>query len=100
MERSTSWLLPVSAQLRHRLFYNPCMTIKERLHRLVDELSEQEAQRARIIVEDERADAQRRREIDKAIIDSYTRTPQEDLGAGWAARESIREEPWDREASS
>jgi hypothetical protein len=76
------------------------MTIKERLHMLVDELSEQEAQNARIVVEDERTTEQQRREIDEAIVASYTQIPQEDLGAGWAARESIREEPWDREVSS
>lgn len=37
------------------------------------------------------------REIDRAIVDGYTRhppTPEDDDWATWAAEESIREEPW------
>jgi len=34
--------------------------------------------------------------IDAAIVDSYTRIPQdEDFGAAWAARTSIESEPWE-----
>ena len=34
--------------------------------------------------------------IDAAIVDSYTRIPpDEDFGAGWAARASIDAEPWE-----
>lgn len=72
------------------------VTTKERLHKLVDELTEAEAQNARIVVEDAHTAAGKKREIDRAIVESYTRVPQEDLGATWAARQSIREEPWTR----
>ena len=30
------------------------------------------------------------------IVESYAQLAQEDLGASWAARQSMREEPWDR----
>jgi hypothetical protein len=76
------------------------MTTKELLHQLVDELSEAEADNALVTLslahEHDCGDdaARRRREIDAAIIDSYTSFPQEDLGASWSARQSIREEPW------
>jgi hypothetical protein len=82
------------------------MTIKERLHKLVDELSEAEADEALLILsrscqhDGERAVVRREREIDQAIIESYTRIPQEELGASWAVRQSIREEPWDRKSPS
>jgi metal-responsive CopG/Arc/MetJ family transcriptional regulator len=33
-------------------------------------------------------------EIDRAIVEGYTRHPPESLDAGWAARESIAAEPW------
>ena len=84
----------------------PPMTTKERLHKLVDELSEAEADDALLtlthshehggVFEDQR----QRRETDDAIVESYTQIPQEDLGALWAARQSILEEPWDRNAPS
>jgi hypothetical protein len=51
------------------------VTTKELLHKLVDELSEAEAQHARIVVEDERLAEQRRRDIDRAIVEGYTRVP-------------------------
>lgn len=80
------------------------MTTKERLHKLVDELSEAEADDALLILsrshDDKRPAERREREIDQAIIESYTRIPQEYLGADWAARQSIREEPWDRKSAS
>ena len=37
----------------------------------------------------------REAEVDRQIIEGYTRQPQEDLGAGWAARASIAAENWD-----
>jgi hypothetical protein len=72
------------------------MTTRERLHRLVDGLSEQEAQRARIVVEDERTAEQRRRENDEATVAGYTRYPAEkpDATVRLLAEHSIREEPW------
>jgi hypothetical protein len=76
------------------------MATREELHREVDALPDAQVPKARIVVKDPEAEAARRTEIDRAIIDSSTRIPQEDLGATWAARESIREEPWDRHASS
>ncbi len=33
--------------------------------------------------------------IDRRIVEAYTRQPQEDLGADWAARRSIAAEPWE-----
>jgi hypothetical protein len=76
------------------------MTSKERLYKLVDELSEAEAEETLVVLsrsrEQEDDTGRRQRAIDQAIIDSYTQIPQEDLGASWAAQQSIREEPWDR----
>lgn len=80
------------------------MTTKERLHELVDELSQAEADDALLMLshahKSGRGDdgARRPREIDEDIIDSYTRIQQEDLGASWAARQSIREESWSRDS--
>ncbi|HET6551271.1 MAG TPA: ribbon-helix-helix protein, CopG family [Solirubrobacter sp.] len=34
-------------------------------------------------------------EIDRQIVEAYTRQPQEDLGASWAAARMIAAEPWD-----
>jgi hypothetical protein len=52
------------------------MTTKERLHKLVDELSEAEASRARVVVEDERF-LRRQRHLDQqATINAYTAAPQ------------------------
>lgn len=39
--------------------------------------------------------ADREAEIDRQIVEAYTRQPQEDLGAEWAARASIAAESWD-----
>jgi hypothetical protein len=82
------------------------MTTKERLHKLVEELTEAEADDALLalarshkhdgVLENER----RQRETDEAIVASYAETPQEDLGALWATRQSIREESWSRNAPS
>jgi metal-responsive CopG/Arc/MetJ family transcriptional regulator len=39
----------------------------------------------------------REAEIDRQIVESYTREPQEDLlFAEWAAREMISDEPWEK----
>lgn len=66
------------------------MTTKERLHKLVDELSEAEALRARIVVEDERF-LRRRRDLEqRETIDAYTATPQF-APDGWAALEQVNE---------
>lgn len=42
----------------------------------------------------------REAEIDRQIVEAYTRRPQEDLlgGAEWAARRSIAAEPWETPA--
>lgn len=37
----------------------------------------------------------REAEIDRQIVEAYTRQPQEDLGAVWAARAMIAAEPWE-----
>ena len=39
--------------------------------------------------------ADREAETDRRIVEAYTRQPQQDLGAEWAARRSIAAEPWD-----
>jgi metal-responsive CopG/Arc/MetJ family transcriptional regulator len=39
--------------------------------------------------------ADREAETDRQIVEAYTRQPQQDLGAEWAARRSIAAEPWD-----
>jgi metal-responsive CopG/Arc/MetJ family transcriptional regulator len=39
--------------------------------------------------------ADREAEIDRRIVEAYTRRPQGDLGADWAARRSIAAEPWE-----
>jgi hypothetical protein len=83
------------------------MTTREKAHKLLDELPESEIEPVvEFIVsrgEDDTTDAQdaaahkrdsSRSEIDAAIIASYTQIPQEDLGAGWAAHQSILQEPW------
>ncbi len=59
------------------------MTIKERLHQLVDELSEAEASRARIVVEDERFLRKRRDLDERETSDAYTTSPQF-ASDGWA----------------
>lgn len=82
------------------------VTTKERLHKLVDELTDAEADNALLTLARSREhqgalEHERRRvEIDEAIVASYSETPQEDLGALWATRQSIREEPWSRNAPS
>jgi hypothetical protein len=58
------------------------MTARERLHRLVDKLSEAEAENARVVVEDTQATDREDHEIDRAIVASYTRMPQ-DPPDGW-----------------
>jgi metal-responsive CopG/Arc/MetJ family transcriptional regulator len=39
-------------------------------------------------------DADREAEIDRQIVESYTRVPQEDIWGDWGARQTIAEEPW------
>jgi metal-responsive CopG/Arc/MetJ family transcriptional regulator len=38
-------------------------------------------------------------EIDRRLVEAYTRQPQEDLGASWAAAASVAAENWDQERS-
>jgi len=73
------------------------MSAKDDLHKLVDELTEREALRARVVIEDERFAERQRRKIEREIADGYERiptTPEEDAWALANAREAIREEPW------
>ena len=42
--------------------------------------------------------ADREADIDRRIVEAYTRHPQEDLGALWIARASIAAENWDAPA--
>ena len=63
------------------------MTTREKLHRLVDELSEAEVQAALTRLERERAAIERWAAVDDA--DSV-----EDAWAAANAREAIRDEPW------
>jgi hypothetical protein len=72
------------------------MTAKEQVLQQAPQWTEDDAEIALRAVEHRRDSDQQRSEIDAAIVESYTQMPQEDLGAGWAARQSIREEPWDR----
>lgn len=72
------------------------MTAKELVLAMAHDWSEDDAQVALRAVENKHASERRRSEIDEAIIASYTQVPQEDLGASWAVRESIREEPSER----
>ncbi len=66
------------------------MTIKERLHKLVDELSDAEASRARIVVEDERF-LQKRRTLDaRDTADAYGTSPQLEPD-GWADLAAVNE---------
>lgn len=66
------------------------MTTKERLHKLVDELSEAEASRARVVVEDERFLRRLRHWDRQATIDAYTAMPQL-ASDGWADLEKVNE---------
>ncbi len=66
------------------------MTIKERLHKLVDELSEAEASRARIVVEDERFLQKRRHLEARDTADAYTTSPQL-APDGWTDLASVNE---------
>jgi metal-responsive CopG/Arc/MetJ family transcriptional regulator len=44
--------------------------------------------------------ADREADIDRRIVEAYTRQPQEDLGAAWAAAVSIVAENWNEEPRS
>lgn len=63
------------------------MTPREKLHRLVDELSDAEIQAALVLLEREREAVQQWARVDDA-------EPIEDAWALSNAREAIREEPW------
>lgn len=63
------------------------MTPREKLHRLVDELSEAEIQAALVLLE-------REREAVRQWAQSEDRDAVEDAWALSNAREAIREEPW------
>jgi hypothetical protein len=68
------------------------MTAKEKLRERVEGLSEEEAARARIVVEERDDEA-----VGEAIAEGYRRLPQTGEEDAWAmanAREAIREEPW------
>jgi hypothetical protein len=66
------------------------MNAKERLHRLVDGLSEDQAEHAHILVEETRPGEQGRRDIDEAVVESYTRVPQF-APDGWADMAKVNE---------
>lgn len=62
------------------------MTNREKLHRFVDELSEDEAEAAL-----------RRLRIEREAVHQWARTEDTDAEDAWAlanAREAVREEPW------
>ena len=66
------------------------MTIKERLHKLVDELSDAVASRARIVVEDERF-LQKRRRLDALdTAEAYADRPQF-APDGWSDLATVNE---------
>ena len=66
------------------------MTTKERLHKLVEELSEAEASRARIVVEDERFLRKRRDLDERETSDAYTTSPQF-ASDGWTDLAKVNE---------
>jgi hypothetical protein len=73
------------------------MTSKERLHKLVDELSEAEANNALVVLSRSREENSDRATIGRAIAAGYERIPQTAEEDAWAqanAREAIREERW------
>jgi hypothetical protein len=73
------------------------VTTKERLHRLVDALSEREADEALRIFAERSGRDDDPAAIGRAIAGGYSRippTPDEDAWALANAREAIREEPW------
>lgn len=71
------------------------VTVKERLHKLVDELTETEADDVLVILT--RAKGQEPGAIGRAIAEGYERVPQNAEEDAWAkinAREAIRDERW------
>jgi hypothetical protein len=73
------------------------VTTKERLHRLVDELTDAEASNALRILGSPSAGAEERDAVGRTIVEGYERIPQtaeEDTWAQASAREAIRDEPW------
>jgi hypothetical protein len=73
------------------------VTTRERLHRLVDELTDAEASDALRILGSSSACAEARDAVGHAIVKGYERVPQtteEDTWAQANTREAIRDEPW------
>jgi hypothetical protein len=66
------------------------VTIKERLHKLVDELSDAEASRARIVVEDERFLAKQRQLDARDTAEAYATAPQL-APDGWSDLAAVNE---------
>jgi hypothetical protein len=75
------------------------MTTKERLHKLVDELSEREADATLrfAVARREGETVDEAATTGESIAAGYRRVPQTPVEDAWAhanAREAIREEPW------
>jgi hypothetical protein len=73
------------------------MTTKERLHKLVDELSEAEADDALVILDRSRDRNAKGVATGRAIAAGYERIPQTAEEDAWAeanAREAVRDERW------
>ena len=73
------------------------MTTKERLHKLVDELSDAEADDALIILGRVHERQGTQTSAGRKIAEGYERVPQTSQEDAWAmtnAREAIREERW------
>ena len=73
------------------------MTTRDRLHRLVDELSEAEADDALALLNRVHEHSEERATIGRAIAEGYERVPQTSQEDAWAsanAHEAIREERW------
>lgn len=73
------------------------VTTRERLHRLVDELTDAEASEALRALRASSACAERRDTVGRAIAEGYERVPQTVEEDAWAlanAREAIHDEPW------
>lgn len=66
------------------------MTAKERLHQLVDGLSEDQAEHAHIVIEDTRPTEQGERGIEDAVVKSYTHISQF-APDGWADLANVNE---------
>jgi hypothetical protein len=70
---------------------------RERLRRLVDELTDAEANETLRTLRASSACAEKRNTVGRAIAEGYERIPQTAEEDAWAlanAREAIRDEPW------